>query len=143
MSSPCWPTRLCTWGLYRQVIQYAETALQGARQHLTPALVADLSTLQAKACARMGDRHGCHASMRRSEEMAARIRLSEEPPETGYVQPGLVEVQHADALRRLGDLTAARSYAERSVAAAGQKPRAGPGPPACHAGDDPGWPRRR
>jgi hypothetical protein len=41
-------------------------------------------------------------------------------PETGYVQPGLVEVQHADALRRLGDLTAARAYAERSVAAAGE-----------------------
>ena len=104
-------------GLYRQVIQYAETALRGARQHLTPALVTDLST---KAYARMGDRPGCHASMRRSEETAARIRLSEEPPETGYVQPGPVEVQHADALRRLGDLTAARSYAERSVAAAGQ-----------------------
>jgi hypothetical protein len=107
-------------GLYWQVIQYAETALRGARQHLTPALVTDLSTLQAKAYARMGDRPGCHASMRRSEQMAARIRLSEEPPETGYVQPGLVEVQHADALRRLGDLTAARSYAERSVAAGGQ-----------------------
>jgi hypothetical protein len=106
-------------GLYRQVIQYAETALRAARQHLTPALVTDLSTLQAKAYARMGDRPGCHASMRRSEKMAARIRLSEEPPETGYVQPGLVEVQHADALARLGDLTAARSYAERSVAAAG------------------------
>ncbi len=29
-------------------------------------------------------------------------------------------MQNADALRRLGDLTAARSYAERSVAAAGQ-----------------------
>ncbi len=107
-------------GLHRQVIQYAETALRGARQQLTPALVTDLSTLQAKAYARMGDRVGCHASMRRSEEMAARIRISEEPPETGYVQPGLVEVQHADALRRLGDLTAARSYAERSVAAADQ-----------------------
>ncbi len=106
-------------GLHRQVIQYAETALRGARQHLTPALITDLSTLQAKAYARMGDRPGCHASMRRSEQMAARIRRSEEPPETGYVQPGLVEVQHADALRRLGDLTAARSYAERSVAAAG------------------------
>ena len=107
-------------GLYRQVIQYAETALRGAGQHLTPALVTDLSTLQAKAYARMGDQPGCHASMRRSEEMAARIRISEEPPETGYVQPGLVEVQHADALRRLGDLTAARAYAERSVAAAGE-----------------------
>ena len=105
-------------GSYRQVIQYAETALRGARQQLTPALITDLATLQAKAYARMGDRPGCHASMRRSEQMAARIRLSEEPPETGYVQPGLVEVQHADALARLGDLTAARSYAERSVAAA-------------------------
>jgi hypothetical protein len=107
-------------GLHRQVIQYAETALRGARRHLTPALVTDLTTLQAKAYARIGDRAGCHESMRRSEEMADRIRRSEEPPETGYVQPGLVEVQNADALRRLGDLTAARSYAERSVAAAGQ-----------------------
>jgi hypothetical protein len=105
-------------GLHRQVIQYAETALRGAHRHLTPALVTDLSTLQAKAYARMGDRAGCHDSMRRSEEMASRIRFSEEPPETGYVQPGLVEVQNADALRRLGDLTAARAYAERSVAAA-------------------------
>jgi hypothetical protein len=107
-------------GLYRQVIQYAETARRGAHRYLSPALVTDLSTLQAKAYARMGDRAGCHDSMRRSEEMAGRIRLSEEPPETGYVQPGLVEVQHADALCRLGDLTAARSYAERSVAAAGE-----------------------
>jgi hypothetical protein len=49
--------------------------------------------------------------------MAGRIRLSEEPAETGYVQPGLVEVQHAEALRSLGDLSAARNYAERAVAA--------------------------
>jgi hypothetical protein len=105
-------------GLHRQVIQYAETALRGAQQYLTPALVTDLNTLQAKAYARMGDRAGCHASMRRSEEMASRIRPGDEPPETGYVQPGLVDVQHADALARLGDLTAARGYAERAVAGA-------------------------
>jgi len=36
-------------GLYRQVIQYAETALRGARQYLSPALVTDLSTMQALA----------------------------------------------------------------------------------------------
>lgn len=104
--------------MHRQVIQYAETALRGAQQYLTPALVTDLNTLQAKAYARMGDRAGCHASMRRSEEMASRIRPGDEPPETGYVQPGLVDVQHADALARLGDLTAARGYAERAVAGA-------------------------
>jgi tetratricopeptide (TPR) repeat protein len=103
-------------GLYRQVIQYAETALRGAAGSLTPALVTDLSTLQAKAYARMGDRPGCHASMTRAETMAARIRPAEEPPETGYVQPGLVDVQNAEALRSLGDLTAAHAYAEQAVA---------------------------
>ena len=102
-------------GSYRQVIQYAETALRGARGSLSPALVTDLSALQAKAYARIGDRDGCHASMTRAEDMSARIRPDEEPPETSYVQAGLVETQHADALRSLGDLSAARSYAQQSV----------------------------
>jgi hypothetical protein len=106
-------------GLHRQVIQYTETALRGARRHLTPALITDLSTLQAKAYARMGDRCGCHASMTRAEQMSCLIRLSEEPPETSYVQAGLVQTQHADALRSLGDLGAARNYAQQSVDASG------------------------
>jgi len=105
-------------GRHRQVIQYAETALRGARGTLSPALVTDLTSLQAKAYARIGDRSCCHASMTRAEEMASRIRLSEEPPETSYVQAGLVETQHADALRTLGDLTAARAFAQQSVDAA-------------------------
>jgi hypothetical protein len=68
----------------------------------------------------MGDRAGCHAGMRRADEMAGRILPAEEPPETGYVQPGLVDVQHAEALRRLGDLSAAHSYARQAVAVAGE-----------------------
>jgi len=107
-------------GLYRQVIQYAETALRGAGRALTPALTADLSTLQAKSYARMGDRAGCHASMRRADDMVARILPDEEPPEMGYVQPGLVDVQHAEALRRLGDLSAAHSYACQAIAVVGE-----------------------
>lgn len=110
-------------GLYRQVIQYTETALRAAYGHLSPALITDLSTLQAKAYARIGDREGCHASMTRAEKTAPQIRLSDEPPETSYVQDGLVETQHADALRALGDLTAARTYAEQSVTAAGTHAR--------------------
>jgi|ERR1017187_2784851 tetratricopeptide (TPR) repeat protein len=102
-------------GRYRQVVQYAETALRGAQGFLSPALVSDLCTLQAKAYARMGDRAGCHEQMRRAENMAERIRLSEEPPETGYVQRGLVELQHAEALRQLGDLAPAQSYAEEAL----------------------------
>jgi hypothetical protein len=105
-------------GSNRQVIQYAETALRGARGSLSPALVTDLNALQAKAYARIGDRESCHESMSRAEVMSARIRPGEEPPETSYVQAGLVETQHADALRSLGDLAAARSYAQQSVDAA-------------------------
>jgi hypothetical protein len=105
-------------GNHRQVIQYAETALRGAGGALSPALVTDLNALQAKAYARIGDREGCHASMTRAEDMATRILPGEEPPETSYVQAGLVETQHADALRSLGDLDAARSYAQQSVDAA-------------------------
>ncbi|MDP9847569.1 hypothetical protein [Streptosporangium lutulentum] len=103
---------------YRYVIQYAETALRGARGHLSPALVTDLHTLQAKAYARVGDRASCHAHLRRSETTAAQIRQGDEPPETGYVQPGLLECQHAEALRRLGDLTAAQTNAEEALRSA-------------------------
>jgi hypothetical protein len=106
-------------GRYRQVVQYAETGLRGARGCLSSALVSDLHTLQAKAYARMGDRAGCHGQMRRAEAVAGQIRASEEPPETGYVQPGLVEVQHAEALRQLGDLVPAQSYAREALRTAG------------------------
>ena len=105
-------------GRNRLVIQYAETALRGARGSLSAALVTDLNSLQAKAFARIGDRDGCHAAMSRAEETVMRIRPDLEPPETSYVQAGLVETQHADALRSLGDLRAARAYAQQSVDAA-------------------------
>ncbi len=100
---------------YRLVVQYSETALRGAGSCLSPALVSDLCTLQAKAFARMGDPSQCHEQMRRAEQMAARVRPGEEPPETGYVQRGLAEVQYAEALRQLGDLPAAQTYAQEAV----------------------------
>ena len=46
-------------------------------------------------------------------------RASEELPEADYaLQAGHVEVQHAEALRSLGDLTAARQHAQQAVAVA-------------------------
>lgn len=56
--------------------------------------------------------------MARAEATVTHIRPDQEPPETSYVQAGLVETQHADALRTLGDLTAVRTYAQQSVDAA-------------------------
>jgi len=57
--------------------------------------------------------------MRLAEATAGQIRQGEEPPETGYVQPGLLECQHAEALRCLGDLTHAQEYAEEALRLAG------------------------
>jgi hypothetical protein len=100
---------------YRLVVQYCETALRAAKGALTPALTSDLYTMQARAFARMGDRHSCHTQMALSESMAGRIRADAEPEETSYVQPGLLETQHAEALRRLGDLAPAERYAHEAV----------------------------
>ena len=105
-------------GRNRQVIAYAETALRGAAGGCPGAGHRPERAAGQGVCADR-DRHGCHAAMSRAEDAAARIRPGEEPPETSYVQAGLLETQHADALRALGDLSAARGYAQQAVDAAG------------------------
>ncbi|MDH6141978.1 hypothetical protein P3T35_003999 [Kitasatospora sp. GP30] len=100
---------------YRQAVAFAEAGVRSAGSALSPALATDLYAMQGKAFARMGDATGAHQAMSRAESAAAAIRRDEEPPETGYVQPGLVEAQLAEALISLGDWTPARSYAEEAV----------------------------
>jgi len=99
----------------RLVVQYAQSALRAGGIQLAPALKTDLYALTAKAYARMGDTTACHDNLRRCEHQAARITTGHGPVEASYVQPGLVETQAAEALRRLGDLTAAETYADESV----------------------------
>jgi hypothetical protein len=100
---------------YRQAVAFAEAGLRTAGGHISPGLVTDLNAMQAKAFARMGDTAAAHTAMGRAEAAAARIRADEEPPETGYVQPGLVEAQLAEALISLEDWHPARAFAEEAV----------------------------
>ncbi|MEV0276108.1 transcriptional regulator [Streptomyces sp. NPDC050610] len=100
---------------YRQGVAFAESALRAVGAHITPALAADLYAMQAKAYARLGDGAGALACIRRAESAAERIRPGQEPVETGYVQPGLVNVQVAEALLSLGDLEPARVHADQAV----------------------------
>ncbi len=101
---------------YRQAVAFAEAALRAAGRHTTPALAADLHAMQAKAYAQLGDTGAALTCIHKAEAAAERIRPGSEPDETGYVQPGLVNVQVAEALLSLGDLEAARVHA---TAAAG------------------------
>ncbi|MEU9803610.1 transcriptional regulator [Streptomyces sp. NPDC051000] len=102
-------------GDHRQAVAFAEAALRTAGRHTTPALAADLHAMQAKAYARLGDGAAALACIRQAEADAERIRPGTEPAETGYVQPGLVNVQVAEALLSLGDLEAAHAQAEAAV----------------------------
>ena len=92
---------------YRQAVAFAEAALRAAGRHITPALASDLYAMQAKAYAHLGDGTSALSCIRRAEQAAERIRRGYEPDETGYVQPGLVNVQVAEALLSLGELVAA------------------------------------
>lgn len=102
-------------GEYRQAVAFAEAALRAAGRQITPALAADLYAMQAKSYACLGDSSGALERIRRAEQAAERIRPGYEPDETGYVQPGLVNVQVAEALLSLGDLPAARAHAAAAV----------------------------
>ncbi|MFJ8077838.1 transcriptional regulator [Streptomyces sp. NPDC096176] len=100
---------------HRQAVAFAETALRSAGRQLTPALAADLYAMQAKAYAHLGDGPSAFTCIRHAESEAERISPGSEPDETGYVQPGLVNVQVAEALLSLGDLGAAREQATAAV----------------------------
>lgn len=100
---------------YRQSVAFAESALRAAGGEITPALAADLHAMQAKAYAHLGDGPNARRCIRHAESEAARIRPDREPDETGYVQPGLVDVQVAEALLGLGDLPAAAEHAAAAV----------------------------
>ncbi|WP_331766152.1 transcriptional regulator [Embleya sp. NBC_00896] len=100
---------------YRQAIAFAEAGLRTAGPYLSPALAADLFAMQAKAFARMRHPTAARDSLGRAEEAYGRIRRADEPPETNYVQPGLVEAQAAEALLSLGDHRPALRFAEEAV----------------------------
>ncbi|MBX9395267.1 transcriptional regulator [Streptomyces sp. TRM72054] len=100
---------------YRQAVAFAEAAVRTAGHAVSPALACDLYAMQAKAFSRMGDHAAAHRVMTLAETAAGQIRPDEEPAETGYVQPGLLEVNLADALMRLGDVAPAQAYAAEAV----------------------------
>ncbi|MFJ8788010.1 transcriptional regulator [Streptomyces sp. NPDC102462] len=103
-------------GEYRQAVAFAEAGLRTAGHAISPALACDLHAMQAKAYARMGDQTAAHRAMQQAEIASGQIRPDEEPDETGYIQPGLLETAMADTLMRLGDTGPAQQYAAEAVA---------------------------
>lgn len=103
-------------GDHRQAVAFAEAGLRTAGHAISHALTCDLHAMQAKAYSRMGDATAARRSMTAAETAAGQIRADDEPDETGYVQPGLLESNMADALMRIGDMGSAQTYAAEAVA---------------------------
>ncbi|MGW3245842.1 transcriptional regulator [Streptomyces sp. NPDC001070] len=101
---------------FRQAVAFAEAALRTAGPAITPALAADLYAMQAKAYGQLGDPAGVARCARLAQTAEIRIRAAEEPAETCYVQPGLVDVQLAEAHLGLGALAQAHAHAVRAAA---------------------------
>ncbi|MGH2602718.1 MAG: transcriptional regulator, partial [Dehalococcoidia bacterium] len=106
-------------GEHRQVLRYAEAGLRGDRRDTPAALVADLHTMQAKALAQLRDRRATHQHIKLADS-AVSGAIQHGIPEAGYVQGGHLECRHAETLTCLGDLRAARRFAEESLSTAGQ-----------------------
>ncbi|MER6915646.1 transcriptional regulator [Streptomyces sp. NPDC000594] len=102
-------------GEHRQAVAFAEAALRAAGRTITPALASDLYAMQAKAYAHLGDGAAALRRIRHAEREAGLILPGREPDETGYVQPGLVNVQVAEALLYLGEVRAAHGHAAAAV----------------------------
>jgi len=100
---------------YRQAIAFAEAGLRTAGPHISPALRTDLFVMQAKAYAGMKATSEAHRCIMLAEQAASNIRRENEPPETGYMEPGLVQAQLAEAFISLGELAPAREYAVEAV----------------------------
>ena len=100
---------------FHRALAFAEAALRTAGGEISPALSADLNAMKAKAYGRIREQPSAHEAMQSAERAAGRIGEREEPPETGYVQPGLVDTQLAETLLSLGDLTAANAYAQQAA----------------------------
>jgi hypothetical protein len=102
-------------GDYHRALAFADAALRTASTDISPALAADLNAMKAKAFGRIRQQGEAHQAMAAAERAAGRIGEREEPPETGYVQPGLVDTQLAETLLSLGDLPAADVYAQHAA----------------------------
>jgi hypothetical protein len=100
---------------HHAAVAFATVGLRAAGPLISPALACDLYAQRAKAYAALGEATNARADIRRAEQLSRRIRLADEPPETGYIQPGLLETQIATALLSLGDLQPAMTFAETAA----------------------------
>ncbi|MBB6415851.1 transcriptional regulator [Streptomyces sp. AK010] len=102
----------------------AQAGRQGLSRATSPACLADLWCLEARALALLGDRSSAAHAVVQSERAYERVNLDEEPDWAAFIDPAYLHGEHANTFRDLGDAEAAEEHARRSIAHAAMQKRA-------------------
>ncbi|MFM9613926.1 transcriptional regulator [Streptomyces niveiscabiei] len=102
----------------------AQAGRQGLAKVNSPACLADLWCLEARALALLGDGKAATQAVVQSEQAYERVDLAEEPDWAEFIDPAYLHGEHANTMRDLGDAAAAEEHAARSIEHAKMQNRA-------------------
>jgi len=93
----------------------AQAGRQGLSRADSPACLADLWCLEARAQALLGDRMAAARAVVHSEQAYERVDVAEQPGWAEFIDPAYLHGEHANTMRDLGDAEAAEEHARRSI----------------------------
>ncbi|MFD7072326.1 transcriptional regulator [Streptomyces sp. NPDC059913] len=102
----------------------AQAGRAGLGKDTSPACLADLWALEARALAKLGDKEAAIKAVRQSESAYSRVRLEREPEWAAFIDPAYLHGEHANTFRDLNQATTAEEHARVSIAHARKQKRA-------------------
>jgi hypothetical protein len=93
----------------------AQACRAGLAKGTSPACLADLWALEARALAKLGDKTGAANAVVQSETAYSRVRLEDEQEWAAFIDPAYLHGEHVNTFRDLGDTDAAEQHARQSI----------------------------
>ncbi|MFD8940269.1 transcriptional regulator [Streptomyces sp. NPDC059578] len=93
----------------------AQAGRQGLAKATSPACLADLWCLEARALALLGEKPAAAHAVAESERAYAAVDLAAEPEWAAFIDPAYLHGEHANTFRDLGDAESAEEHARRSI----------------------------
>lgn len=104
-------------------LQFARAGKLGLSKGHSPACLADLLALQARASAAMGEEQATITAVEESRSRFAEVRHDEEPAWAKFIDVAYLNGEYANAFDDLGDAARSRTFAEVSATDAARQGR--------------------
>ncbi|MFG3409399.1 transcriptional regulator [Streptomyces sp. NPDC048142] len=102
----------------------AQAGRAGLGKNTSPACLADLWALEARALAKLGDKSDAARAVTQSETAYGRVRLEDEQEWAAFIDPAYLHGEHANTFRDLGQAETAERHARQSIDHARKQRRA-------------------